>query len=826
MPRARIRPRTAALLIATLLLLSAGVGTGLGLAFAGTRNFRGSDIYGTDRPALPTQILDRNDRLITQFFSVEKREIIRFEELPRHLIDALLTREDRHFYRHRGFRVPDILRATWTTVRGGFGGGASTITQQLAGSLFADRSEITLRRKLVELWYAIQLERWLTKDEILERYLNLVYFGEGTYGIEAAAQFYTGHSARDITVAEASMLVVQLNRPGGNSPFTYPNRARELQTNNLQQMVELGYVTQEEADRSLVRYWDAFDFTRSNVSSAFYERVDRARHFSEHVRLRLEELLLGKVDLYRDGLVVHTTLDLDHQAIANEVMEQHLDRVNDLRNTQRSTRVAVAEDEFLPVVDLLSLAFDVGRLRVGNQADRMAGRARFGDELSPALDLLSLTWDTGQLKALTRRIREEQTVRQRRVEVQGALVSIEPSSGHILSMVGGRDLARGNQFNRAVQSKVQPGSAFKPLYYSAAISSGAVTPATMLMDAPVVFYNPDGTPYVPQNYLGEWQGRVLTRTALKHSMNIPSLRVLSLVGFDAAIDRASRLLGIADPLEIEQAFARTYPLGLGVVTVTPLQMARAYATFANQGREVEPIAIRFVTDRDGNDVLGVEKELRDRQRAAGERLKIMDPAAAYLMVDLLTSTVRSGTLTASAGRVGGLDFPIAGKTGTTQNWSDAWTVGFTPDVVTAVWMGFDEPGESLGRSLSGGRAAGTTWADYMKRIHSGSPVRDFVMPATGLIRVAVDARSGLLPSGDEPIIHELFLTGTEPKTRDTLSGAVAARGDVVANNLRRALATIDVDPPPFQAPLDEPSVGTGQSRPPDPQSPDGNPLLD
>ncbi len=821
MPRARIRPRTAALLVAALLSLTAAVGTGLGLAFAGTRNIRGLDIYGSDRPALPTQILDRKGRLITQFFSVEKREIIRFEELPRHLIDALLTREDKHFYGHRGFRVPDILRATWTTLRGGFGGGASTITQQLAGSLFADRSEITLRRKLVELWYAIQLERWLTKDEILERYLNLVYFGEGTYGIEAAAQFYTGHSARDITVAEASMLVVQLNRPGGNSPFTYPNRARELQMNNLQQMVELGHITQEEADRSLVRYWDDFDFTRSNVSSAFYERVDRARHFSEYVRLRLEELLLGKLDLYRDGLIVHTTLDLDQQAIANAVMEQHLNRVNDLRNAQRGTRIAVAEDEYLPLVDMLSLAFDIDRMRAGNHADRVAGRQRFDDELSPALDLLSLIWDTGEIKTLTRRARAEQTLRQRRVEVQGALVSIEPSSGHILSMVGGRDLARGNQFNRAVQSKVQPGSAFKPLYYSAAISSGAITPATMLKDAPVVFRNPDGTPYIPQNYLGEWQGPVLARSALTHSMNVPSLHVLDLVGFDAAIDRASRLLGVTDPVEIEHTFPRKYPLGLGVITVTPLQMARAYATFANQGREVEPIAIRYVRDRDGSDVLEVEKDLRDRQRAAGDRLRIMDPAAAYLMIDLLTSTVRRGTLTGAAGRVGGLDFPIAGKTGTTQNWADAWTVGFTPDVVTAVWMGFDEPGESLGRSLSGGRAAGTTWADYMKRIHAGSPVRDFEQPASGLIRVAVNARSGMLPSGDEPIIHELFLTGTEPKTRDTLASAEADRREVVANNLRKAVATINVDPPLFQAPLDEPAVGAGESN-----QPEGNPLLD
>lgn len=807
---------------AVLLIVTAGVGAGLGLAFAGTRNIRGLDIYETGRPALPTQLLDRHGRLITEFFSVEKREIIRFEELPPHLIDALLTREDRHFYRHPGFRVPDILRAAWTTLRGRFGGGASTITQQLAGTLFADRSEITLRRKLRELWYAIQLERWLTKDEILERYLNLVYFGEGTYGIEAAAQFYTGRSARDITVAEAAMLVVQLNRPGGNSPFTNPNRARELQTLILGQMAELGHVSAADAARSLADYWDSFDYTRSNASSAFYERVDLAPHFSEYVRLQLEDLLLGSLDVYRAGLIVHTTLDLDHQAIAETVMEEHLTRVNDLRNAQRGTRLEVTEDEYLPLVDLLSLAFDVDRLRVGNHANRVAGRALFDAELSPALDLLASIWDAGGVKALTRRARDELTQRQRRVDVQGALVSIAPSSGHVLSMVGGRDLERGNQFNRAVQSKVQPGSAFKPLYYSAAISSGTITPATMLLDAPVVFRNDDGSLYAPLNYLGEWQGRVLARSALKHSMNVPSLRVLDLIGFDAAIERAARMLGISDPVEMEATFPRKYPLGLGVITVTPLQMARAYATFVDQGRAVEPVAIRYVEDRDGRVVLEVEKDLRDRQRAAGDGLRIMEPAAAYLMVDLLRSTVRSGTLTAAAGRVGGLEFPVGGKTGTTQNWSDAWTVGFSPHVVAAVWMGFDEPGESLGRSLSGGRAAGTTWADYMQRIHAGLPEEDFARPASGLIEVAVNARSGLLPAGEprEPIVRELFLIGTEPRARDTLAGAEAAGRAAAVGNLRRAMATVDADAPPFQ-PLDAPAAGTGQSAPAA-----GNPLLD
>ena len=217
---------------AICLLVALVVGAACGVAIAVTGNIRSLDVYARDRPALPTRILDRNGRLITEFFRDQKREIIRVEDISPHLIQALLTREDRHFFRHPGFRIPDTVRAAWNMVSGRFWSGGSTITQQLAGSVYADRTEITIRRKLVELWWAIQLERWLTKNEILQRYLNLVYFGEGTYGVEAASQFYFKHSARDMSVAEAAMLVIQLNRPGGNSPINHPNRARTLQREN------------------------------------------------------------------------------------------------------------------------------------------------------------------------------------------------------------------------------------------------------------------------------------------------------------------------------------------------------------------------------------------------------------------------------------------------------------------------------------------------------------------------------------------------------------------------------------------------------------------
>ena len=805
------------------------------MSTAGTRNIRSLDVYERDKPALPTQILDRHGRIITQFFRDQKRDIIRYEELPPHLIQALLTREDRHFFEHRGFRIPDTIRAAWNMVSGRFWSGGSTITQQLAGSIYADRSEITIRRKLVELWWAIQLERWLTKNEILERYLNLVYFGEGTYGVEASSQFYFKHSARDITLAEAAMLVIQLNRPGGNSPINHPNRARILQREILNQMVGRGLATAEEADLSFKQYWDNYDFTRSNRSTAFLEREDAAPYFSEYVRGRLDELMLGSMDVYQDGLIVRTTLDLDYQLAAQQTLSRHLERVNEMRSNSAQRRRAVADTTFLPIVDLLSLTFEMDDVRVAGIRERNKGTDRFVRELAPALDVLGMMLDDRDLRAISTAAYGLGEKDARRTQVEGALITLDARSGHILAMVGGSEFATGNQFNRATQAKVQPGSAFKPLYYSAAISSGRFTPATMITDAPAVFVNDDGSPYIPLNYKGEWTGRVLLRTALARSMNVPSLKVLEAIGFDAAIERASRMLGIETPAEIEATFPRKYPLGLGVIAVSPLQMARAYATFANHGQSVAPLAIQYVMDRNGRMVLEVEKEVRARQGANQQERQIMTPQVAYVMTDLLQSTVQWGTLRWASGTVGGFQTDTAGKTGTTQNWSDAWTVGFTPRQATALWMGFDERGETLGLNLTGATATGPAWAEYMKAVEPGQPLR-FVRPATGLIEVTVNARSGLLPAGaqGESIIQEIFLSGTDPKERDGLLAYEADRRGEIVDNLRLAMRRVDTGPPlglvpaplaPGDAapPLVPGGAGTAAGRTP----PRGaNPLLD
>jgi penicillin-binding protein 1A len=392
-----------------------------------------------------------------------------------------------------------------------------------------------------------------------------------------------------------------------------------------------------------------------------------------------------------------------------------------------------------------------------------------------------------------------------------------------------------------------PGSAFKPLYYSAAIDSRKFTAASLIYDAPVVFYNENGTPYIPLNFKGEWKGPVLLWYALAHSMNVPSLKVLDGIGFDAAIDRAAALLGIEDRETIRRTFPRLYPLALGVISVAPIQMARAFAIFANQGREVTPIAIRAVEDRNGRIIMDPEKELRLQQKRKGSAIQVVSQQNAYVMTSLLEKTVESGTLAWASGYGSKFTFrdkddnkytiPAAGKTGTTQNWADAWTVGYTPYYSTAIWFGFDRPGNSLGVTQTGALIAGPAWADFMREIHQGLPAKDFVRPTTGLIDVTVCARTGLLttPYCDEGTVTLTFLEGTQPTrycdVHEDAAGQTARALDLMRSDTF-AIDARDVDTqlklPELRLDLrsavipDTPAPSPAQGE----AEPDYNPLLD
>src|SRR5574344_184059 len=775
--------------LSLLFLFSIGIGWFLGWCLSETNNIENTEYFTEFNTALPTKLLDINGEVITEFVSDEKREIISYNKLPQNLIDALLTREDRIFFSHNGFSFKAVLRAVIGKLTGKSLGGGSTLTQQIAGTLFCYRRDMSIKRKIDELWWAIQMERRYSKNEILELYLNRIYFGGGTYGVNAASKYYFGHPATEITPAEAAILVIQLSNPAYYNPFEYPNRAMERQQDVLNSMVKEGYLTRAEADDSFNTYWANFDYTRTS-SSAYTMRDDKAPWFSEYVRRELSTMLYGTEDIYTGGFTVNTTLNLTHQKAAEEIMADYIKAANRLYQRSSSSRQNEAFRTYVPLTELMSLVFNLPSPKVSEQRAETIALNEYTEKINPVIDVMSLMFGMESLKtgivnkgnALIKQNAEKTTI-------EGTMVSVENGTGYINALVGGSKYDQENQFIRAVQAKVQPGSTFKPLYYSAAIDSRNFTMTTIISDTPVVFHKEDGTPYIPQNFKGEWEGNVQLWYALAHSMNVPSLKVLDGIGFDAAIKRTSALLGIPQNELAERHFDHVYPLGLGVCSVRPIEMARAFSIFANGGKETIPIAILTGEGKNVIVKLNPEKDVRRAQQKKGSAAQIISPQTAYIMDMMLERTVESGTLAYGADfdstayvinkRKGtgnkfrfttdnGKSFymPVAGKTGTTQNWADAWTVGFTPYYTAAFWFGFDQPGQSLGLSITGSTLAGVAWGDFMHIANDGLPYKNFPTPAEGIVRATVCSESGqiLTPDCGDHRVTAYYLSGTEPTT--------------------------------------------------------------
>lgn len=749
-------------------------GAGLGLALSNTKFIKDNEQFTEFSTSLPTKLLDINGELITELASEEKREIISIRELPQCMLDALITREDRLFYSHHGYSVKALFRAVFGKLTGMSLGGGSTLTQQIAGTLYCDRTDMSIRRKLKELWWAIQMERRYSKDEILELYLNKIYFGGGTYGVSAASKYYFGHDATEITPAEAAILVIQLSNPAFYNPFEYPNRAMDRQKDVLNTMVAAGYITRAQADESFDDYWANFDYTRTSTAAVF-NHDDNAPWFSEYVRRELGNLIYGTEDIYTSGFTVNTTLNLKNQAVAQDVMDRYIRYAN--RTYQRSTgeRTNQAFSVYTPITELLALTFNLNGLKVSEQRNESISKSTYTNQLNPVMDVMSLMFGIDSLKlGIVNKSNQQAKVKVSKTTIEGTMIALENDTGYITSLVGGSKFDSENQFIRAVQAKLQPGSSFKPLYYSAAIDSRNFTPTTIISDTPVVFHTADGKPYIPQNFRGEWKGDVELWYALAHSMNVPSLKVLDGIGFEAGINRAIALLGIPKEEVPYRGFVPGYPIGLGVCSVRPVELARAYSIFASGGKEVTPMAIRSVEDKNGNTILNPEKEIRKAQQAKGADAQVITPQTAFVMTQLLQNTVKSGTLAGPSSNGTKLRYrdengkqyqiPAAGKTGTTQNWADAWAVGYTPYYTSVFWFGFDKPGQSLGLQLTGSTLSGYAWADYMRKIHTGLPMKDFTKPATGVIEATVCSISGgiLTPECGSNSVTAWYLEGTQP----------------------------------------------------------------
>ena len=776
------------------LMMAAALITGaiLGLCMARTADTVNTENFTEFTTALPTKILDINGELITEFTSEERREIISLIEIPQHMKDSLLTREDRIFYEHKGFSVRAIFRAVVGVLTRRSMGGGSTLTQQIAGTLYCDRKEMSILRKLKELWWAIQMERRYSKNEILELYLNRVYFGGGTYGVNAASKYYFGHDARSITPAESAILVIQLSNPAFYNPFEHPNRAMDRQKDVLRAMVSEGYITQKEAEESFDNYWLNFDFSRTDTS-AFFMRDDKAPWFSEYVRRELSEMIYGDADIYSSGLTVNTTGNIQHLQVAQLLMEKQIANANANYKQQMAVKQKGAFGTYVPMSELITLMFNLKRLKMSKQLVQSSATKDFQTKINPLVDIASLMFGIDNLKVgiinKANRLSQEKA---KAHTIEGTMVNIENDTGYITALIGGSKFDQSNQFIRASQARVQPGSSFKPLYYSAALDTPDFNAATAILDAPYEFKAKDGSSYLPNNYGGAWRGNVLLWRALALSLNVPALKVLEKVGFDAAIERSVALLGIPQKELPSRAFIPGFPLGLGTVSVRPIEMARAYAIFANGGKAVTPTAIRTVEDRNGNIILNIERDVHNNLK---NPTQVITPQNSFVMTKIMEHATTVGTLRFGSQNRSSLiepstgdptdskfiytdkrtgqefQMPFAGKTGTTQNWGDAWAIGYSPYYTAAFWFGFDTPGNSMGMSGTGASLAGPPWGDFMKIIHRGLPYKDWPQPEEGtVVKINVCAETGKLCAEGCSQIALWFMAGNTPKEVCDLHG--------------------------------------------------------
>lgn len=785
-------------LFSLLMASSVIIGAALGLGLARTADTVNTENFTEFTTALPTKILDINGELITEFTSEERREIISLIEIPQHMKDSLLTREDRIFYEHKGFSVRAIFRAVVGVLTRSSLGGGSTLTQQIAGTLYCDRTEMSLIRKLKELWWAIQMERRYSKNEILELYLNRVYFGGGTYGVNAASKYYFGHDARSITPAESAILVIQLSNPAWYNPFEHPNRAMDRQKDVLRAMVSEGYITQQEADDSFDNYWLNFDYSRTDTS-AFFMRDDKAPWFSEYVRRELSEMIYGDADIYSSGFTVNTTGNIYHLQTAQLLMEKQIANANANYKAQMASKQKGAFSTYVPMSELITLMFNLKKLKMSKRLVQSSATKEFQTKLNPLVDIASLMFGIDNLKVgIINKANRASQEKAKATTIEGTMVNLENDTGYITALIGGSKFDQSNQFIRASQARVQPGSSFKPLYFSAAMDTPDFNAATPILDAPYEFKSKDGSSYLPNNYGGAWRGNVLLWRALALSLNVPALKVLEKVGFDAAIERSVALLGIPKKELPSRAFIPGFPLGLGTVSVRPIEMARAYAIFANGGKAVTPTAIRTVEDKNGNIILNIERDVRNNMK---NPTQVITPQNSFIMTKIMEHATTIGTLRygsqnrsslidRSSGDPMGSKFiytdkktgeefqmPMAGKTGTTQNWGDAWAIGYSPYYTAAFWFGFDTPGNSMGMSGTGASLAGPPWGDFMKAIHKDLPYKDWPQPEEGVVKLNVCAETGKLCVEGCTEVALWFMSNNVPKELCDIHGAGHVSGE-------------------------------------------------
>ncbi len=678
----------------------------------------------------PTRVLDRRGRLVTRFFR-ESQKVVSFEDIPKPVIAAFLTAEDRNFFYHMGIDPGGILRAlVYDVARGSFDQGGSTITQQLVKQAFTTR-ERTLERKILELILAPLLERKLGKQVILEQYLNRVYFGHGVYGVAEAASFYFGKELKEITDIEATLLATIPPAPLHYSPLRHPHLARYRHRKLMRNIHGTSFIAAEER---LDRFWKNFEVStrlRSPTETVRHLQDGKAPFFTDFIRQWAIEKF-GEQKVYTGGLTIHTTLDLDYQTSARKAVKEGIERHDaDVRrnNAYRISRVECSLQ---------------GQPCAGSTSHLRALREYMTEDTA----LASLLFGCPELGTMTDDFQYRYRKAVLGVRLNGALIALDNKTGGILAMVGGRNFETLNQLNRAIRSRRQPGSAFKTFLYGAAINEKVITAATPFSDLPLAFHQQKDDDWEPANYDRSYRGRILARDAFRFSLNVVPVEIYRRTGGKTIARFASLCTGTS-----MDRFTLDPTLALGSSELTPLEMARGYATIARQGQSLQPRAITRVEDASG-------RAIYNPGRAGGKQ--IMPQETAYVLRTLLVDVVERGTARGATGGSRGLGVTAAGKTGTTTNYRDAWFAGFTPSTTAVVWFGCDLPVYTLGGGKSGSVVAAPVWASFIRGVVNEEKGHSFPKKPEGVVTLQICRHSGRLPSGECSVTAEHFIRGTEP----------------------------------------------------------------
>jgi penicillin-binding protein 1A len=734
-----------------MLLFAGALGVPAGFLFAHAVRMPQVKKLADYQPAIITRIYDRNGVPFAEY-SIQKRIVVPKRDMAPVFINAVIAAEDSEFYRHGGVDPKAIARALITDIiERRSAQGASTLTQQLAKQVFLT-PEKTIRRKINEAFLAVQIEKDFTKDQIFELYANQVYLGHGAYGVEAASRLYFGKHAKELTLPEAAVLAALIRSPMYYSPLTHPDRAQMRRNYVLRRMLTEKFISPEQYQQAV---------NAPLTLGTFKEEAPRVgAYFTEEIRQYIEKNeRFGAEELYRSGLKVYSTLDLRIQQIAEGALQRGLRRFDKRRGFRRPTRNLVAEgldpetyrdpswsndphavDRLYPAIVLdvrrngLTVRLHRDRIELPPEAWSWTKKKTMEGVLKRGDVVHVLQQEDAKTKARSWRLDQMPNV-------QGAVVVLDVRSGEIRALSGGYDFQM-SKFNRAVQSRRQTGSSFKPFVYGAAFETG-LTAADTLFDAPVAIPVGDQI-YAPKNYYGKYAGIVTIQRALELSINVPAVKTYMMTGGDRVVDFARRC-GITADLP-------KYPsLSLGAAGVSPLEMTAAYSVFANSGVYIRPRYIRRISDQ-------TERVLEEKLPELSEATS---PQVAYELAYAMKGVIDRGTAYAAHT----LADPLAGKTGTTNGYTDAWFIGFSPEYTVGVWAGYDDPAKSLGGGATGADVTLPIWIDIFKqfedqKLRAATP--DFDVPP-GVVIVPMDLYSGRRGIGPcSRVVMNAFVAGQEP----------------------------------------------------------------